>query len=143
MSQEQPSIRQLISDVAKDAKHLVQAQTELAKTESKQTQKQAATTGGLFAVAAGAGAMGGIFLLVTLAWVLVALGLPTWAGFGIVTLVLFITAAIAGIVGKKKAGEIKPLEQTKAELDRTKQALSGGASTEVALPTSSLPQQQA
>jgi len=143
MSQESPSIRQLVSDVAKDAKHLLQAQSELAKVETKSTQKAAATTGGLFAVAAGAGAMGGIFLLVTIAWVLVALGLPTWAGFGIVTLTLFITAAVAGLLGKKKADGIKPLQATKLEIERTKQALGGGApSTEINVRPAAVPQQR-
>ena len=143
MSQESASIRQLVSDVAKDAKRLLQAQSELAKTETKATQKEAATTGGLFAVAAGAGMMGGIFLLVTIAWVLVELGLPTWAGFGIVTLVLFIVAAVAGLVGKKKAKGIKSFEVTKLEIDRTKQALTGAKpSVEVAVPAQALPQQR-
>lgn len=143
MSQESVSIRQLISDVAKDAKHLMQSQAELAKVESKQTQKQAAATGGLFAVAAGAGATGGLFLLVTIAWGLVALGLPTWAGFGIVTLVLFITAGVAGVLGKKKAQQVKPFVATKAEIERTKQALTGAQpSTEVVPTPQSLPQQR-
>jgi len=143
MSQESVSIRQLISDVAKDARHLMQSQAELAKVESKQTQKEAATTGGLFAVAAAAGAAGGLFLLLTIAWGLVALGLPIWAGFGIVTLVLFITAAIAGLVGKKKADQIKPFEATKLQVERTKKALSGAQpSTEVVAAPQTLPQQR-
>lgn len=140
MSQETASIRQLISDVAKDAKHLLQVQAELAKVETKQTQQEAAKTGGAFAVAAGAGVMGGIFLLVTIAWALVELGLPTWAGFGIVTLVLLITAAIAGLIGKKQSRKIKALDVTKAELERTKQVLSGGRpATDVAIAPSTLP----
>ena len=143
MSQEPASIRQLISDVAKDAKHLLQTQAELAKAETQETKQQASTTGGLFAVAAGAGAMGGIFLLVTIAWVLVALGLPTWAGFGIVTLVLLVTAAITGAVGAKKARQIKKFEVTKLELDRTKKALSGAEPGSALSPrTAALPQQQ-
>lgn len=143
MSQETVSIRQLISDVAKDAKHLMQVQTELAKVETKQVQQEAAKTGGAFAVAAGAGAMGGIFLLVTIAWGLVALGLPTWAGFGIVALVLFITAAIAGLIGKKQAAKIKALDVSKREFERTKQVLSAGRpSTDVAIPTVAAPAQR-
>jgi uncharacterized membrane protein YqjE len=138
-----PSIRQLVSDVAKDAKHLLQTQSELAKVERKQTQQQAATTGGLFAVAAVTGGLGGLFLLVTIAYILVALGLPTWAGFGIVTLTLLLIAAIAGLVGKSKAGEIKPFAATKVEIERTKQALGGGEpGAEVAVAPANLPQQR-
>lgn len=144
MSQETVSIRQLLADVAKDAKHLLQVQTELAKTETKEAQQEATKTGGAFAVAAGAGVMGGIFLLVTIAWGLVELGLPTWAGFGIVTLVLFITAAIAGIIGKKKSQQISKLNITKREIDRTKQILSGATrpTTDIAVPTAVAPAQR-
>lgn len=142
MSQDTTSIRQLVTEVAKDAKHLLDTQTELAKVETKQTREQATATGGLFAAAAVTGALGGIFLLVTIAWILVELGLPTWAGFGIVTLVLFLTAAVTGLMGKKNAGSIQPLVLTKLELDRTKKALSGagtGTGTAVAVPASTLP----
>lgn len=142
-AQESPSIRRLISEVAKDAKHLLATQGELAKIDADQTKKEASAVGGLFAVAAGAGLMGGIFLLVTIAWILVELGLPTWAGFGIVTLVLLITAGVAGLLGKKKSDTFKPLEISKRELDRTKQALSGApAQTAVAVRPSSQPQQR-
>jgi uncharacterized membrane protein YqjE len=137
-----PSIRQLVSEVAKDAKHLFEAQAELAQVERGQTQKAAATTGGLFAAAAITGALGGFFLLVTIAWILVALGLPTWAGFGIVTLTLLLIAAIAAMVGKSKASGIKPFAATKVELERTKQALSGGSSAEVAVRPQNVPQQR-
>ncbi len=144
MSQESTSIRQLVSDVAKDAKHLLDVQGELAKVEMKDARDQASTTGGLFAVAAGAGAMGGIFLLVTIAWVLVELGLPVWAGFGIVTLTLFIVAGATGLVGKKKAGALKPMVVTKREIERTKKVLAGATqSTDVAVRPDTLPKQRA
>ena len=144
MSQESPSIRQLVSDVAKDAKHLLQTQAELAKLESGKAKGEASAMGGLFAVAAVTGALGGIFLLVTIAWILVALGLDVWAGFGIVTLVLFIIAAVAGLMGKKKADTFKPMNTTKAELDRTKKVLSGGMpeTSLVLRPTASVPKQR-
>jgi membrane protein implicated in regulation of membrane protease activity len=64
-------------------------------------------------------ALGGIFLLVTLAYVLVALGLPVWAGFGIVTLLLFIVAAILGLLGKKESAKIKGPERTIAQIEQT------------------------
>lgn len=136
------SIRQLVADVAKDAKHLLSTQSELAKIERTETQQQATATGGLFAVAAVAAVLGGIFLLVTLAYVLVELGLPTWAGFGIVTLALLLVALITALMGKKKAGGIKPFAATKLEIERTKQALSGGPGTEVAKAPETAPQQR-
>lgn len=119
------SIRALIKSVTVDGQRLAKAQAELARTEIKSSQKEATATGGMFIGAAAAGGLGGIFLLVTIAYVLVALGLPVWAGFGIVTLVLFIVAAILGALGKKRAKSIEGLKVAKLELERTKQALSG------------------
>ena len=65
----------------------------------------------------------GIFLLVTVAYVFVALGLPTWAGFGIVTLALLIATAIFGFVAKKQSAEITAPHLAKDELERTTNAL--------------------
>lgn len=142
MSEQSPSIRQLIGDVKRDASHLLKTQSELAKVEGKSTQQAVTKTGASFVIAAGAGAIGGLFLLITLAFVLVALGLPTWAGFGIVTLVLFLTAGIAGAIGAKKAKGIKGLKVTKLEIERTKAALTGasGQVTDLAVRPSTLPE---
>jgi hypothetical protein len=55
--------------------------------------------------------------------------------------VLFITAGVAGLIGMKKAQQVKPFVATKAEIERTKQALSGARpSTEVVSSPQSLPQ---
>lgn len=119
------SIRGLVKSVASDAQRLMKTQAELATTEVKATSGEAGKTGGLFAGAAVFAAVGGLFLLITIAWVLVALGLPTWAGFGIVTLVLFLLAVILGLVGRSHAKKIKGPELAKLEWERTRQALSG------------------
>jgi hypothetical protein len=120
------SIRGLIGSVTADAKKLASAQAELAKMELRGTSQEAGSAGGMFAGAAVLGGLGGLFLLVTLAYVLVALGLPVWAGFGIVTLVLFIVAAILGLIGRSRAKHVKGgLELTKLEWQRTQRALSG------------------
>lgn len=120
-----PTIRQLVASVAADTQRLAQAQAELVKTEMKATSGEVAQTGGMFIGAAAAGAMGGIFLLVTIAYVLVALGLPTWAGFGIVTLLLLIVAGILAMVGRKRAQNISGFGAAKVEWQKTKQMLSG------------------
>jgi Na+-transporting methylmalonyl-CoA/oxaloacetate decarboxylase gamma subunit len=56
--------------------------------------------------------------------VLVQLGLPTWAGFGIVTLLLIIVAAILFVVGRKRLETIKPPERSPASIEKTKAVLS-------------------
>ncbi len=119
-------IRELIGSVTSDAKKLAQSQSELAKLEIRSTGKDAGAAGGMFAGAAAVGGMGGIFLLITIAYVLVALGLPEWAGFGIVTLVLILVAGILAAVGSSKAKSAKgAMELTKLEWERTQKALSG------------------
>ena len=85
---------------------------ELPKPELQASARQAGLAFGLTAVAAVLAGVGGLFLLVTIAYVLVALGLPVWAGFGIVTLVLFIVAIILGLVGARHAKKVKGLDET-------------------------------
>lgn len=120
-----PSIVGLVKSASADAKKLATAQAQLLQAEMKQTGQQAGITGGLFIGAAVLGFLGFVFVLVTLAWVLVALGLPYWAGFGIVALLLLIVAAVLGLVGKKKAEGIKGPQIAMAELEKTKAVLAG------------------
>lgn len=124
----QPSIVALVKSAVADARALAQAQAALAQAELKQTGQQVGKTGGLFIGAAFMGFLGFVFLLVTLAWVLVALGLPYWAGFGIVALLLLIVTAVLGLLGKRSADGIKGPERSIAELERTKAALAGPVS---------------
>ena len=55
------------------------------------------------------------------------LGLPTWAGFGIVALLLLIITAVLGLVGKKKLDEMQAqggLVRTQASIEEAKATLS-------------------
>ena len=117
------SIKALVAAAVADLQRLVKAQIALAKLELQQTGKAAGKTGIFLVGALSMAALGGIFLLVTLAYVLVALGLPVWAGFGIVTLVLFITAAILGLLGKKESAKIKGPDRTIAQIEQTASTL--------------------
>lgn len=119
------SIKALVAAAVADLQRLIKAQIALAKLELQQTGRAAGKTGILLVGALSMAAMGGIFLLVTLAYVLVALGLPVWAGFGIVTLVLFVAAAILGLLGKKESAKIKGPERTIASIEQTAATLQG------------------
>jgi Flp pilus assembly protein TadB len=121
----EPSIRALVASAAQDAKALAQAQFQLAQAELKQSGQKAGMTAGFFIGAGVLAFLGFIFVLVTLAWVLVALGLPTWAGFGIVALLLLIIAGVLGLLGKRTADKIKGPERAMAEMEKTKAALAG------------------
>ena len=117
------SLKALVSAAIADLQRLIKAQLELAKLELQESGRAAAKTSGLLIGALTMVGLGGIFLLVTLAYVLVALGLPVWAGFGIVTLVLFIVGAVLGLLGRKSAQGIKGPERTVAQIEQTKSAL--------------------
>jgi hypothetical protein len=67
--------------------------------------------------------MGGIFSLIAIAYALVALGLPVWAGFLIVAVVLFLVAAILGVVIKGKGKSIKAPTVAREEWKKTSDSL--------------------
>jgi hypothetical protein len=120
--QSEPSIPELITSATADVKSLVTDQIELTKLELQSSARTAGKSMALLAVAAFLGVLFFIFTLVTIAYVLVAVGLPVWAGFGIVALVLGIVATILGLVGKKRMEAVQPPQQAIAELEATKQA---------------------
>ncbi|MFM2438511.1 MAG: hypothetical protein RLZ55_1330 [Actinomycetota bacterium] len=126
---QQQSIAQLVTSATTDIKSLVSDQVELTKAEVRQTAQTAGKTFGLLGAAAFVGVLFIVFLLVTIAYVLVAVGLPVWAGFGIVALVLLIVAAILGFMGKKRAEGIKGPEKSVEQLNATKAALTMKAPT--------------
>ncbi len=120
-----PSIVELVRSAAADTTELVKQQIEPTKAELQQTVKTAGSSFGLLAAGAAIVGIGAIFLLVTIAYVLVQLGLPTWAGFGIVTLFLFIVGAILLLVGRKRAKTVQGPERTVAALEATKATFRG------------------
>jgi len=121
---QQQSLGAMVKGVTEDISTLVRGEIELAKTELRDSAKTAANGGALLAVAGVTAFLGVIFLLLTLAWVLVQLGLPTWAGFGIVTLLLIIVAAILFVLGRKRLETIQPPERSPASIEKTKAVLS-------------------
>jgi len=123
----EPSVKELVTSAAHDVSTMLSAQVELAKAEMSASAKQAGSAFGLIAGALVLAGVAGLFLLVTIAYVLVALGLPVWAGFGIVTLVLIIIALILGLIGARHAKKVRGPEETKKQIELTKEAFSGPA----------------
>ena len=117
-------IKALIAAAVTDLQRLIKAQVALAKLELQQSGRAAGKTSIFIVGALSMAGVGGLFLLVTLAYV-IAILLPVWAGFGIVTLVLFLIAVVLGLFGKKAAAQIKGPERTVAEIEKTKSALQG------------------
>ena len=121
---EQQSLGAMVKGITEDLSTLVRGEIELAKTELSSSAKTAANGGALLVVAGVTAFLAVVFLLLTLAWVLVQLGLPIWAGFGIVTLLLLIVAAIVGVLGKKRLDTITGPERTQASIEEAKALLS-------------------
>lgn len=121
---DQPSLGALLSKVVKDAKTLVNAQVALTRTEAQQSGQQIAVVSVFGLIALAAVSMAGLFGLIALAFGFVALGLPEWAGFLIVTGILILGAVIAGIVAKVRSGKITGLHVAQAEWQATSQAVS-------------------
>ncbi|MBK9738779.1 MAG: phage holin family protein [Actinobacteria bacterium] len=123
--QPQPSIKDLVQKAVADAKRLANAQMALAKAELGESGQKAGIGAGLGIATLGIAIFAILFLLVTLALVIVQLGLQPWAGFLIVAVLLIITGAITGLLARKQFTEAKPPSLALAEFEKTKAALSG------------------
>ena len=101
------TVGQLVADATHDVQGIVRSEIALAKTEMSANAKVMGKGAGLLGGAAFLGLLGLIFLFHTLARV-IAEWLPVWAGYGIITLVLFIVAGILGLLGKNALAKAKP-----------------------------------
>ena len=101
------TLGQLVADATQDLSTIVRSEIALAKAEVTAEAKIAGKGAGMLAGAAFVGLLGLIFLFHTLANVL-AVWLPLWAGYLITTVVLFVLAAILGLVGKNSMSKVKP-----------------------------------
>ncbi|MEY4136301.1 MAG: hypothetical protein RL205_429, partial [Actinomycetota bacterium] len=117
------SIADLVRKTANDAKRLVQAQVAFTQAELKSTGEAVAITSGLAIATVIIVSLFAIFILITIAFALAAMGLPTWAGFGLVSLFLLIAAIVTGILTKKNASSIKGPDLSMAELRKTQETL--------------------
>lgn len=96
------SLGQVIKDLLADVSALFRSEVALLKLEFKDTIVKLGGGIGMFAGAAFLGFFGLAFFFVTLVLVLVRLGVPAWVSTLIVTLLLFICAAVLALMGKKK-----------------------------------------
>lgn len=126
MAPAQQSFGALINRTFAQGQQLVKAQVSLAQAELKSTAQEAGKVGVFAAIALGSVAMFTVFLLVTVAYVLVELGLPVWAGFGIVALLLLIVAIVTALLARAQAKKmngpkviVEEVQQTAKELETT------------------------
>jgi len=109
---DEPSVGALVQSAMADVSTLVRGEIELAKAEIGRSAKKAGISVGMFAAAGVLAAFAGIYLFVTIAEALTALGLPRWVSYGIVTLFLLVLAGIAALIGMRLLKKIEKPERT-------------------------------
>ena len=122
------STGQLISQLSEQTSTLVRSELALAKVELTNSAKHAGLGAGLFSVA-GVLAWFGLGALIATAIIALDLVLPLWAAALIVTLVLFVAAGIAALVGKKQVQQVTPtpertVENVKLDVQEVKESRS-------------------
>lgn len=101
------TISQLVADASHDISGIVKSEIALAKAEVGQGAKVMGKGAGLLAGAGVIAVFALIYLFHTLALV-IAVWLPEWAGYLIVTVLLLIVATVLGLLGKKALSQAKP-----------------------------------
>ncbi|MGG5259713.1 phage holin family protein [Phycicoccus avicenniae] len=108
------TIGQLVADATHDLQGIVRGEIALAKAEVAQGAKVIGKGAGMFAGAAFLGLLGLIFLFHTLANV-VAIWLPVWAGYLVVTVLLLVLAGVLALLGKSAMQKAKPAPERAIE----------------------------
>ena len=101
------TIGQLVADASHDIQGIIRSEVALAKAEVSAGAKVMGKGAGLLVGAGVLAVFGLTFLLHTLARV-IAVWLPVWAGYLIVTVVLFVVAAVLALLGKKALSAARP-----------------------------------
>lgn len=108
--EQERTVGQLVADASSDISTLVNREIQLAKTEVTRGLKIGGQGVGFLAGAAFLGLLGLIFLFHTLAHTL-DVWLPLWAGYLIVMVLLFLVAALLGLLGVRKLKKAKPVPE--------------------------------
>src|SRR5438046_2774835 len=119
------SLGSIIKDLTADFSRLFRSEIALLKLEIKDTIAKLGGGIGMFAAAVFLALFGLAFLFVTIVLGLVALGVPAWLSTLIVTLVLFATAAVLVVMGRKKFAAVKfvptaSIENIKTDIESIK-----------------------
>ena len=108
------STGQLMSQLSEQTSLLVRSELQLAQVELKDSARHAGLGVGLFSVA-GVLAWFGLGALIGTAIIALDLVLPLWAAASIVTLLLFVAAGIAALVGKNQVQQVAPTPERAVE----------------------------
>jgi hypothetical protein len=119
------TIGQLVADISHQLSDLLRAEISLAKAEVKADVTKGGLGAGLLAGAAFFALIAFILLCVAGAYGLVAAGLPTWAGFLVVTGVLLVLAAVLALVGRARLQQVSAPQRTIDSAKDSVEALKG------------------
>jgi uncharacterized membrane protein YqjE len=123
------STGQLMTQAMEDISTLIRDELALAKQDLAETGKKAGMGAGLFG-GAGVLALYGLGTLIATVILAIAEGLAPWIAAGIVTIVLFIAAGVAALIGKRKVSHLaeapqERVESVKADIDTVKHGTEG------------------
>ncbi|GAS96827.1 protein of unknown function [Mycolicibacterium canariasense] len=123
---DEASVTELMSQLSAQTSRLVRDEMLLAQKEFQTSVQRAGVGAGLFGTA-GLLAGTGFLAVVAAAVAALALVVPVWGSCLIVAAVLFIAAAVAGVVGKKEAQQLAPaarevVTSVKTDIDEVKGA---------------------
>jgi len=119
------SLGTIIKELTADLSTLFRSEIALLKLEIKDTVAKLGGGAALFAAAAFLAIFGIGFLFVTVVLGLVRLGVPAWLSTLIVTILLFATAGVLAMMGKKKFAAVQfvpneSIEQIKTDIESIK-----------------------
>lgn len=122
----EPSIGELVQSASTHFSTLLRGEIELAKTEVTASVKKGVQGAVFFGAAAVVLVFSLVFLLISLAEGLVALGLWRWLSYLIVWLLLVLIAGVAGLLGLRAVKKVQKPERTLETMKDHKQLLQRG-----------------
>lgn len=122
---EDQTLGQLVASASQDLTALVRGEIQLAKTELKDNVITVARGSAMFAAAAVIALVAVPLLPITLAYGLVALGLPPWLAFLITAVVFFAVAGLVALLGVQRFKKIQSPARTIASIEETKAMFTG------------------
>jgi len=109
------SVPALIRGVMEDARELIREELALARAEIREEVSSVRTVGIAFAAAALTGVIAVVLLCIALGGaVAYAFSWPTWAGYGIIAILLAATAYGCVTIGRSRLSNVRALPKTAA-----------------------------
>jgi uncharacterized membrane protein YqjE len=107
------SIAEVLKDAVRDAQDLVRGEIALAKAEAREEASRFGIGAALMAGAAVTAVIAIVLLMTTIAWAISEIsGWPVWAGFGSVTVLTLLIAAVLGVVGRNRLTSARHMPRT-------------------------------